>query len=56
MNKNEELQKAVNILLNISDNWNIKDLVFYPKDLGSFDEVLVLLSSIRFKRGGIKWQ
>lgn len=48
MNNNEKIQKAVKLLLEVSDEWDNDKIKFYPSELGSFDEVIVLLSSIRF--------
>ena len=49
MNKQEELIKAIEILSNISDNWDNDKIEYYPKELLSFDELVYLISCIRFK-------
>ena len=47
--QNQKLQKALNILQDISDNWNEDDVVTYSPDLPSFDEVVSALREIEFK-------
>ena len=43
------LEIALKLLEKVSDNWNNADVVNYPQELSSFDEVVTTLKEIRLK-------
>jgi predicted flavoprotein YhiN len=45
----EKLSAAIGILQEISENWNEDEVLSYPKNLSSFNELVADLAEIEFK-------